>query len=157
MFDGLLPESHNQAIMRLLFIMAHWHALAKLHMHNDCTLNVMQAVTVSLGNELRKFSQTTCSAFETKELRKEYNARIRCEANAAAKKACGATDLLNSTDEAHPAQTNPTGSLVSDLSPIQPGPSGQHLRTFNLSTYKGHSLGDCRYYQAVWHFRFLSD
>lgn len=102
----------------------------------------MQAVTVSLGNELCKFSQMTCSAFENKELRKEYNAQIHCEANAAAKKVHGATDLLNSADEAHPAQTNPTGSLVSDSSPVQPGPSGQCLKTFNLSTYKGHSLGD---------------
>ncbi|KIM86284.1 hypothetical protein PILCRDRAFT_4798 [Piloderma croceum F 1598] len=68
-FEGLLPEPHNQAVMKLLFTMAHWHALAKLCMHNDLSLDVMDTVTVSLGKALRTFRDTTCSVFHTKELR----------------------------------------------------------------------------------------
>src|ERR1700749_1231744 len=104
--------------------MAHWHALAKLRMHSDCTLDVMQAVTVALGNELRRFSRVTCSAFATKELRKEYNARVRREANTAAKKARGTAAPSSSADEPPPTQTDASGSLASDPPPVQAGPSG---------------------------------
>jgi len=67
-FNGLLPEPHNRTVTELLFTLAHWHALAKLHMHNDLTLDIMDAATVSLGKKLHEFSQKTCPAFETKEL-----------------------------------------------------------------------------------------
>jgi len=84
-FDGLLPEPHNRIVTELLFTLAHWHALAKLRMHNDLTLNIMDATTVSLGEKLRKFSQKTCPAFGTKELSQEYNARMRKDAKVACK------------------------------------------------------------------------
>jgi hypothetical protein len=32
---GSIPEPHNGAIQRLLFLCAHWHGLAKLRMHSD--------------------------------------------------------------------------------------------------------------------------
>jgi len=57
--------------------MAHWHGLAKLRLHNDATLDVLDSVTKSLGDKLREFRDKTCSAFETRELKREYNARIR--------------------------------------------------------------------------------
>jgi hypothetical protein len=113
-FDGLLPEPHNRAVMELLFVMAHWHALAKLRMHNDCTLDVMQTVTVSLGNKLRRFSQVTCSAFATKELQREYNARVRREARTAAKKSHGTAGASNPTNQASPTEMDPSDSLVND-------------------------------------------
>jgi hypothetical protein len=75
-FDGLLPEPHNQAVMNLLFVMAHFHGLAKLRMHHDKTLDIMDTVAISLGEELRAFNQKTCPAFNTKELRREYHARM---------------------------------------------------------------------------------
>ncbi|KIM83848.1 hypothetical protein PILCRDRAFT_68635, partial [Piloderma croceum F 1598] len=40
-FDGLLPEPHNSAVLDLLFVIAHWHGLAKLHMHHDLTLDIL--------------------------------------------------------------------------------------------------------------------
>jgi hypothetical protein len=40
-FEGLLPEPHNSNILRLLFVCAHWHGLAKLCMHTDQTLKIM--------------------------------------------------------------------------------------------------------------------
>jgi len=48
-------------------------------MHTDYTLVLLDEVTVSLGNELRRFSEHTCSAFDTRELRREAAARIRRE------------------------------------------------------------------------------
>jgi hypothetical protein len=44
-------------------------------MHTDATLEMMDAVTSDLGKKLRAFQQKTCTAFETRELPKEANAR----------------------------------------------------------------------------------
>jgi hypothetical protein len=82
--------------------MAHWHAMAKLRLHNDLTLAVMDAITVSLGEKLRSFGQNTCSAFATKDLRKEYNARLRRDTKKAAFKA--ATDQVTGDSEITEAQ-----------------------------------------------------
>jgi hypothetical protein len=78
-FDGLLPEPHNRQVQQLLFTMAHWHGLAKLRMHTDLTLDVMDRITVMLGKKLRLFQQETCQAFQTRELKRERDARIRRE------------------------------------------------------------------------------
>jgi hypothetical protein len=67
-------------VVRLLFVMAHWHGLAKLRMHTDTTLDMMDAVTSDLGTKLRAFQQKTCAIFKTKELRREANARNRKQA-----------------------------------------------------------------------------
>ena len=78
-FDGLLPEPHNQSILRLLFVFAHWHGIAKLRMHIDPTLDILDETTVSLGKQSRSFAENTCSAFDTRELQREANARKRRE------------------------------------------------------------------------------
>jgi hypothetical protein len=78
-FDGLLPEPHNTAIINLLYLLAFWHSLAKLRLHTDLTLDVMDKVTVALGNALRAFSTKTCAAFDTHELKRETEARNRRE------------------------------------------------------------------------------
>jgi hypothetical protein len=56
-------------VLDLLFIMAHWHALAKLRLHTDISLDLMDDVTTALGHTLRTFEKATSSAFETHELR----------------------------------------------------------------------------------------
>ena len=66
--------------MDLLFTHGHWHGLAKLRMHHDITLDILDAVTKSLGEKLRNFSRNTCPAFDTVELRREQQARTRREA-----------------------------------------------------------------------------
>src|SRR5215472_8538807 len=76
-FNGLLPEPHNRRVIWLLFVLAHWHGLAKLRMHTDLTLDVMEQVTSSLGHELRTFKDKTCTSFQTRELQWEFEARIR--------------------------------------------------------------------------------
>ena len=78
--EGLLPEPHNRVVMDLLFTHGHWHGLAKLRMHHDITLDILDAVTKELGMKLRNFNRNTCAAFDTVELRREYQARIRREA-----------------------------------------------------------------------------
>jgi hypothetical protein len=62
-FDGLLPEPHNTIVMTLLFRLAQWHALAKLRVHTESSLAHLKTVTTEVGRQLRKFRDTTCSAF----------------------------------------------------------------------------------------------
>jgi hypothetical protein len=161
-FEGLLPEPHNRAVMQLLFTMAHWHALAKLRMHNDLSLDIMDAVTVSLGKALRTFRDTTCSAFHTKELRREYHARIRRQAKKSASKSHVAAPDETLATSSSAVQTNidsdstlgatATGTPVLNgglfnppavfQASTKPTGTGRHEKTLNLSTFKCHSLGD---------------
>ncbi|RXW21632.1 hypothetical protein EST38_g4229 [Candolleomyces aberdarensis] len=77
-FEGLLPEPHGTALMKLLFVFAQWHALAKLRLHNDHTLDLLDYTTTQL--------------VATKELAKEAEARARREAKGKGKgKAASAT------------------------------------------------------------------
>jgi hypothetical protein len=111
-FDGLLPEPHNQHVLELLFIMAHWHGLAKLRMYTDTTLDILSKVTTSLGDKSRKFAAQTCSGFETYELERERAACLqRQQKNAEAK---------SETSGNHMRKPKP----------------------FNLKTHKFHALGD---------------
>jgi hypothetical protein len=43
-------------------------------MHTDPTLEILDATTISLGQQFRVFVNTTCSAFDTRELNREANA-----------------------------------------------------------------------------------
>jgi hypothetical protein len=61
----------------LLFTLAHWHGLAKLRMHTDVTLRIFDDTTTSLGQHLRHFQAETCSAYTTRELKREAAARAR--------------------------------------------------------------------------------
>ncbi|KIJ10248.1 hypothetical protein PAXINDRAFT_25474, partial [Paxillus involutus ATCC 200175] len=62
-FAGLLPEPHNSSVLKLLCLLCDWHGLAKLWMHTDETLQVMDGTTQSLGNVIRKFVVETCPGF----------------------------------------------------------------------------------------------
>ena len=64
--------------------MAHWHALAKLRLHTDKTLEVLDTWTSVMGEAARTFVTSTCSQFVTSELKREYEARKRREARASA-------------------------------------------------------------------------
>lgn len=105
--------------MTLLFTCCSWHGLAKLRMHTDQTLDIFDRVTMAIGAELRHFATTTCSAFHTKELRRETAARQR---------------------RALKRNTNQNGSA------LPPTDSGQQMgalpKKFNIHTIKNHSLGD---------------
>lgn len=90
-FDGLLPDPHNAAILQLLSVCAQWHGLAKLRMHTDHTLKLLNITTVALGQKFRAFANDTCSAFNTRELQREVEARARRQASK------GTTAVANST------------------------------------------------------------
>jgi hypothetical protein len=91
---------------------AHWHGLAKLRMHSDLTLEIMDEVTTSLGKAFRQFQNDVCPTYNSKELPREASARRRRHQNA------DANGKINSTRD----------------EPLQ--------KKFNLQTYKYHALGD---------------
>lgn len=68
MFDGLLEKKHNDIISDLLFGLATWHALAKLRLHTESTIQSLENSTTRLGKVLRKFQSVTCAAFATVDL-----------------------------------------------------------------------------------------
>ena len=60
--------------------------LAKLRIHTESTLCSLEASTTRLGNILRQFRATTCSAYDTHELPSEEAAQGRQNAAVAAKR-----------------------------------------------------------------------
>lgn len=83
--DGLLPEKHNSTVLSMLFVLGTWHSLAKLRMHTDSSLEILDDATTCLGIELRYFTRVTCPEFPTKETANEFNKRKRKEATSTAK------------------------------------------------------------------------
>lgn len=70
-FEGLLDEPYNTLLMQLLYRAAEWHALAKLRMHSDTTLKLLDACTTQFGSLMRKFHDVTFVNFNTIALPKE--------------------------------------------------------------------------------------
>ena len=74
-FDGLLPEPFNGMLLRLLYKAAEWHALAKLRLHTDSTLDLLESVTREFGRLTRQFRDKSSDEFDTVELPRESSAR----------------------------------------------------------------------------------
>jgi hypothetical protein len=99
--------------------MAHWHGLAKLRMHSELTVDIMDQVTSAVGDQFRNFKAQVCSAYNTQELRQEVETRARHHAKRAAKQAGGqAAQSAGSFKNIH------------------------QKKVFNFQTYKFHALGD---------------
>jgi hypothetical protein len=94
---------------------AYWHGLAKLRMHTDITLTVMDNVTTTLGAKFRNFQMNICSTYRTKELKREEDACKRRQAKS--------------------STTHEVKSQCADN-------NGRKKKTLNLQTYKFHALGD---------------
>jgi len=75
--EGLLSDEDEKDILDLIFILATWHAYAKLRLHTDHTLATFDALTKPLGDALRHFAGKFSDRFDTKELPKEADARKR--------------------------------------------------------------------------------
>jgi hypothetical protein len=73
--DGLLPEPYNAQLLVLLYRLAEWHALAKLRMHTEPTLQGLDMATTGIGRELRSFREWSRESFTVKKLPSESNAR----------------------------------------------------------------------------------
>ncbi|KAJ3522680.1 hypothetical protein NMY22_g11782 [Coprinellus aureogranulatus] len=56
-FHGLLPEGLDALVSDLLYVNARWHALAKLRMHTEATLILLEKATSELGDRFRGFIQ----------------------------------------------------------------------------------------------------
>lgn len=77
-FDGLFPnDDDNKSISELLFLLSTWHAYAKLRLHTDTTLEMMESIGMVLCQALRHFAGVTCPRYATKELPREADARAR--------------------------------------------------------------------------------
>jgi hypothetical protein len=62
-------------LLRLLYKAAEWHALAKLRLHTDSTLDLLEAVTREFGRLMRQFRDKTSDKFNTVELPRESGTR----------------------------------------------------------------------------------
>ena len=122
MFEGLVPEPHNERILQLLFLLCHWHTFAKLRIQTDGTLDVLNEVTEKLASQLRMFVAETCPKFSTKELRREAEACRRRETREHLSKNGG------------PLRTGSTADHSSA--------NTRRPKTLNLQMYKLHALGD---------------
>jgi hypothetical protein len=54
-FEGLFPEDHNKIVQSLLYRFAQWHALAKIRIHSETTLSVLDLMFTRLSHQLRHF------------------------------------------------------------------------------------------------------
>lgn len=108
----MFPDEHDDIIRLLLFRLAEWHALAKLRLHTDDSLDKLDQALKALGRQLRRFQQFTCSAFQAMELPREVAARQKRQ-------------------DTNFQSTNGGGST-----------SGARPKSFNILTYKLHALGD---------------
>lgn len=111
-FDGMLPEPHNGKILQLIFTCAHWHALAKLRLHSDITIKILDNVTTTLGEQFRYFANIICPLYNTCELPREVAAR-QCR-----------TQKGGGTTSVKPLVRNPVKKI------------------YHLDMYKHHVLGD---------------
>ncbi|KAF8832741.1 hypothetical protein HHX47_DHR1001683 [Lentinula edodes] len=118
-FEGLLPDEHNARLMKLLYRLGEWHALAKLRMHTDLTLRDLSSCTVVVGTLMREFRDKTCSQFRVVELPSEQQARSQRQ-----------------------AQIDAQRHLVDPSQPIQRKDTSRKARTLNLFTYKFHAMAD---------------
>ena len=103
-------------MLRLLFLLCHWHGLAKLRLHTDETLDIFEKVTKDLGDCIRSFASDTCPHFATKELAREAEARRQRQ---------GQQNLSRSSQS--------QGAMFGH---------GHRPKGLNLQTYKLHALAD---------------
>ena len=83
------------------------------------SLDILESTTKDLGQRMRDFESATCSAFETRELKREAEARQRQQTKVATER--NAASKPGITDQRNIARKR---------------------KIFNLNTYKNHSLGD---------------
>ncbi|KAI9057374.1 hypothetical protein FKP32DRAFT_1551893, partial [Trametes sanguinea] len=118
--EGLLPTRLNEILLDTIFLLATWHALAKLRLHSETSLSLLEGTATTLGRQMRLFLRDVCSSYDTRELPKETTARARRKAATQAK-----SSSVAGTSRA----------------PVLPALSVKR-KTLNLSTYKFHRLAD---------------
>jgi hypothetical protein len=124
-FNGLFLKEDNRPISELLFLLATWHAYAKLRLHTDTTLGMLETVTKALCQALRHFATVICPRYMTKELPREVRAHITCQQAQAMHRGGEASNAMSSSG------------------------SGK-AKQFNMSTYKMHCIAD--YLDTIWKY-----
>ncbi|KAF7800284.1 hypothetical protein EIP86_011532, partial [Pleurotus ostreatoroseus] len=119
--EGLLPAPLEHVIFDLIFIVLLWHGLAKLRMHTETTVDLLDGLTTHLGDNVRKFKRAV-DPIDTRELGKEAAARIRREKARLAKEKGGT--------KAAAAETSTSESVTY---------SKRNIRKFNDKTFKIHN------------------
>ncbi|KAH9480924.1 hypothetical protein JR316_0007527 [Psilocybe cubensis] len=54
-FEGLFPDPHNRQISKLLYRTAEWHGLAKMRIHTEGSLKLLDELTFEFGKLMREF------------------------------------------------------------------------------------------------------
>ncbi|KZT33115.1 hypothetical protein SISSUDRAFT_993397 [Sistotremastrum suecicum HHB10207 ss-3] len=112
-FEGLFPPEYNDAILKLLYLAAEWHSLAKLRMHTRSSLAQLSVTTTRFGAAMRSFVKNICPHIEAFETPAETAKRARAIAAQVAK---GVQPKAKSGE--------------------------RKVKTLNLRTHKYHALGD---------------
>ncbi|GJJ13554.1 hypothetical protein Clacol_007809 [Clathrus columnatus] len=112
--QGLFGEWDNK-IQELLFTLSYWHGLAKLRMHTDTTIGLLDDLTSNLGKSLRFFQNIVCPNFETFDTPAEKAAQARARMRTSQK---AGTDISMPESRSSPKR-----------------------RIFNMKTFKIHELG----------------
>jgi len=123
-FEGLFPD-HNKEILDLLFDLNSLHSFAKLRLHSDLSIKLLNNNTTELGKSLRTFQRHVSPNYDTKELSKEVDARQRQKAGKNTKQPDRKGKGKQKASDDNNGGTN-----------VAPKP-----KPFNLSTYKIHVIG----------------
>jgi hypothetical protein len=120
-FESLLPPPHDAMVQDLLFVLASWHGVAKLRMHTESTLSILEDLTTTFSLLLRHFAAWTCEAYTTVELPREAAAQAQRKAK----------------------KSVTQGSTVDPPNPTsRPMGNPRNQKKLNLTTYKLHAMGD---------------
>jgi hypothetical protein len=122
--------------------------LAKLRIHTNSTLRILDEVTVNTGTEFRAFTTKTCAAFDTRELSREVDAHKRHELKKSREKSTSNSQsmlgdqIASGNHVIRDGQPAFTGTTSVPGSTDHHGHNGPKRRKFNLTVYKYHALGD---------------
>ncbi|KAG9022767.1 hypothetical protein FRB95_014203 [Tulasnella sp. JGI-2019a] len=87
-FEGLFGV-YDAIIQDCLFTLCLWHGLAKLRLHTDSMVHLLQKVTKDLGRQLCRFVQEVCDAVTTFETAKERAAQAQVKGTLPPKEVVG--------------------------------------------------------------------
>ena len=111
-FEGLLPAPHNNSVIKLLYLAVYWHSIAKLRMHSETTLKILDNVTVLFAKALQHFKEVTCPQFNTVETDCKYAARRRAAERRIARRRADIEQSATSTSVMTPPMVGPTWPRV---------------------------------------------
>ncbi len=101
--------------MKLLYRTAEWHGLAKLRMHTESSLALLESLTTEFGLLIQNFQELTCLQYALVELPREVSARQRRELNNDAAR--------SSRSNANQAVVNQSSTTASAENTIPPAPT----------------------------------